>query len=451
MCARCNPLGGLSSVLPAVFCGLAFLVAVRRLPFLHPTQVWTGSWAVATVLYALRLLPYIHLSWLTASLICGSIVAFAVGVPLGERIARIGGDGSATGPILSAPGAPGPSGSWAGERGAVELAALVALGLAALGLAAFLAHLIAKFGIAHVLLISPGVKVYLSSNEAPLSSTYVEFAVAAAALCALAAARAPGGRARGGWLVAAVGSAATVYFSTSRGFIAVALTAGLAAFALGMTDAYRRALVRLAVAMVIVTVLLFIGLGAVIGKTYGSSTLGDFDNFFSRHPALSSLALPYQDVTASIPALDRLVEHSPTWGVAHGCATAPIACGALRKLGVHTVRVPVAGTFTSAPVPWNAYTFLDRYLIDGGVAITLVLVAITGGVAGWLWALARARRTIGVLVYAITVPALVGAYRQNLIELVAIAAVIALALVLGARRVLRAPPVRRRMAALSAN
>src|SRR5262249_55638526 len=141
-------------------------------------------------------------------------------------------------------------------------------------------------------------------------------------------------------------------------------------------------------------------------------------------------------------------EHSPTWGVAHGCATAPVVCGALRKLGVPEVKVPVAGTFTSAPLPWNAYTFLDRFLIDGGVGVTLLLVLVTGLVSGYLWARARARTTLGILLYAVAVPALVGAYRQNLIELVALAALITVFLLLASRRLVRAPPVARRLARL---
>src|SRR5213076_3161074 len=77
-----------SSILPAVVMGVAFVVAVRSLPVLHPIQIWAGSWAVATVLYALRLLPYRDLSWLTAGLICGGVAMFALGAPLGARIAR---------------------------------------------------------------------------------------------------------------------------------------------------------------------------------------------------------------------------------------------------------------------------------------------------------------------------------------------------------------------------
>jgi hypothetical protein len=148
------------------------------------------------------------------------------------------------------------------------------------------------------------------------------------------------------------------------------------------------------------------------------------------------LALPYQDLSASIPALDLLVGASPTWGVAHGCATAPIPCGALRKLGVPTLRVPVAGPFTKPPLQWNAYTFLDRFLIDGGTALTLVLVASTGVLAGYFWARARAGSAAGIMVYALSVPVLVAAYRQNLIELVLLASLLGICLLLLARLLL---------------
>src|SRR6185437_7441218 len=108
-------------------------------------------------------------------------------------------------------------------------------------------------------------------------------------------------------------------------------------------------------------------------------------------------------------------------------------CDVVRKLGVPAVRVPVTAPFTRAPLQWNAYTFLDRFLIDGGTALTLVLVAATGTIAGYLWARARAGATVAILVYSISAPALVFAYRQNLIELVLLAAVLAAVLLLLAR------------------
>ncbi|HEX5225899.1 MAG TPA: hypothetical protein VFW29_12295 [Solirubrobacteraceae bacterium] len=430
----------MSSILPAIVACAALALCAWRLQILHPVTLWSASWAASTLLYALRLLPYRDLGWLTTLLICGSIAVFAAAVPLGARLA---------GKLArTRPGPPPQAGLRTPDDRRVEVAAALAIGLLAVTLAAFLARLIAKFGVSHALRISAEVKVYLSSNEAPASGIYVEFAIAAAALCGLAWARARTRRGRRGWLVAALACAASVYFSTSRGFIAVALASALVAAALGRGAMPRRRMIASALAAGVVVVALFVGLGAVIGKTYGNSSIGQFDNFFSRHHAASSLALPYQDATASIPALDLLVRYSPTFGVAHGCATAPIVCGALRKLGLHVVRVPVAGQFTALPLQWNAYTFLDRFLIDWGPALTLVLVAITGLIAGFVWALARARSTVGILLYATCAPALVAAYRQNLIELVALAAGLAIVALLAGGRLARSEPIASRLSAM---
>jgi hypothetical protein len=420
----------LSSILPAVFTGIAFVLAIRRLPALHPVQIWIGSWAVATSLYALRLLPYRNLSWLTAGLICGAVAAFAAAAPLGTRIARRR-----------------PVTRIVGEQGeTVTLAAWLSIGLLMLTLAVFLEQLASKFGVSRVLRIAPEVKLYLSSGTAPISNAYVAVAVAATVICTLAAA-VGGSRLRWRWLGAAGGCAATVYFSTSRGFIVVALIAGLVALVGAGVKVNRRRLAAASLAAGIVILVMFIGLGSLLGKTYRNSTIGEFDNFFSRSPAVSSLALPYQDLSASIPALDLLVGVSTTWGRAHGCATMPPACGVLRKLGIPLVRVPVAGAFTKAPLAWNAYTFLDRFLIDGGTALTLVLVGITAVLAGYFWGRARAGSVYGVIVYAITAPALVAAYRQNLFQLVLLSSLLGVGLLVAGRLLLRAHEVRVRRSA----
>lgn len=410
----------MSSILPAAFTGAVFVLTLVRLPALHPSQVWAGSWAVATLLYALRLLPYRDLSWLTALLICGAVVAFVAGAPLGERVARrrrVDRDVQR-------------------DAAAITLAAGLTIALLAFMLAIFLAQLVSKYGASRVLQISPEVKAYLSSGTGPVSATYVDVAFAATAFCAMAGALASSAR-RACWLALAGVCAGTVYFSTSRGFIVVALITGLAAFSAAGSRADRRRLVMLSLAALPVILALFIGLGSLLGKTYANSTIGDFDNFFSRHPAAKSLALPYQDLSAGIPALDLLVGASTTWGRAHGCATAPPVCGLLRKLGVPVVRVPVAGPFTKAPVPWNAYTFLDRYLIDGGTALCLLLVSATGAFAGYFWARARARSAPDIIVYAIALSALISAYRQNLIQVVFFASLFSVGVLLVSRRLAR--------------
>lgn len=393
-----------------------FAVSVWRLPLIHPLQLWSGSWAVATVLYALRLLPYRDLSWLTAGLICGAIVAFAAGVWLGTHLAS-------RRPVAR---------RAIDQPAVIKLAARLSIVLLAIALARFLEQLVARFGIGPVLRISTQVKLYLSSGEAPFSGTYVDVAVAATVLCATAGAVTAETREKRRWYLAATACAGSVYFCTSRGFIAVAMVAGLSALALAGRVNVR----RLALAVVLAVLIIFasfIGLGSLLGKTYANSSIADFNNYFSRHPSISWLALPYQDASASIPALDLLVRYSTTWGRAHGCATAPIACGVVRKLGVPAVRVPVAGPFTKVPLQWNAYTFLDRFLIDFGTALALVLVAATGALAGFFWQRARSGTTLGIIVYAIGVPALIGAYRQNLLELVGLAAITA-AIIFGLAR-----------------
>jgi hypothetical protein len=413
-----------SSLLPAIFSSAAFLVALRAVPALHPVQLWSGSWAVATVLYALRLLPYSDLSWLTAALICGSLVAFAAGAWLGARVAA---------------GRPAPRGVLHGAS-TVRLAALLSIPLLGLALAAFLAQLFSRYGVSRVLRITPEVKLYLSSGEAPLAGTYVDFALAATVTCALAGALAEQRRSQRRWLTVAALCAGTIYFSTSRAFIAVAIVAGLATLAVAGVKVDRRRLAAMTLAAVVAIALSFVGLGSLLGKTYANSGIGQYDNFFSRHPAARSLALPYENVTASVPALDLLVRYSTTWGRSHGCATAPIACGLARKLGAPLVRVPVTGPFTKAPLRWNAYTFLDRFLIDGGTALVLALVAATGTLAGYLWGRARAGSPIGIVVYSLGVPALTAACRNNLLEIVGLASVIAAGILLLAAAAWRYTP-----------
>jgi hypothetical protein len=93
----------------------------------------------------------------------------------------------------------------------------------------------------------------------------------------------------------------------------------------------------------------------------------------------------------------------------------------------------VAGPFTKSPLQWNGYTFLDRFLIDGGTALALVLVAATGLLAGYLWSRARAGATLAIVIYAASVPSLVFAYRQNLLAQATVVAVIGVALLFLAR------------------
>src|SRR5271155_1061647 len=74
------------SALPSLVLLTIFVVALVRLPPLHPIQIWSASWALALTLYAFRLLPYRSLSWLTVALICGGTFSFALGALAGEWV-----------------------------------------------------------------------------------------------------------------------------------------------------------------------------------------------------------------------------------------------------------------------------------------------------------------------------------------------------------------------------
>src|SRR5947199_10177527 len=55
------------------------VVAVARLPPLHPAQLWTVPWTIAVGLYSLRLLPYRSLSTTTVVVAGASSLAFVAG------------------------------------------------------------------------------------------------------------------------------------------------------------------------------------------------------------------------------------------------------------------------------------------------------------------------------------------------------------------------------------
>ena len=115
----------------------------------------------------------------------------------------------------------------------------------------------------------------------------------------------------------------------------------------------------------------------------------------------------------------------------------------LHHLGLDVEQQPLAPPFTQPPEPWNAYTFLGVLLTDGGTALVLILAALFGLLAGVIWSLHRAGRTYGTLLYAFIVPALVWAYRQNLVDVEIDAAVLTLGLVWVATRMCDSPRLER--------
>ena len=424
-------LSQMRAVLPTLLLLVIFVVALVRLPPLHPIQIWSGSWTFSLTMYALRLLPYRSLSWLTIGIICGSTLTFSLGVLAGEWTGRrhlLRG-------VSAPPGRPDSSG--------IRLAARASLFVGAILLVIFLAQLAERYGLASALRLSRTVRLALVSGEAPKSFVYSEFALVAAALCSLAAALAPDRGACRRWLVACICAIGSLYFSTARQQLVDALLIAVLVFAFSRDrPLIRIGLAKVTAGLAIATLVIFLGVGAVIGNTYRTNDVSTFDNFFSRTPAIAWLSPAYVNISAPIPALDIAVKTSPTWGRARGCATAPFECRMLRRLGLDAEQQPLAPAFTGWPVPWNAYTFLGTLLKDGGTALVLGLAALCGLLLGAIWSLHR-RTAGGTLVYAFCIPILVWAYRQNLLDVEIDAAVLAVALVWVATRACRSTRLER--------
>jgi oligosaccharide repeat unit polymerase len=413
------------SAVPLVVTLAVFALALIRLPRLHPIQIWSASWAVSLTMYTLRLLPYRSLSWLTVGLICGSTLTFSLGVLAGDLASRR----SLLRGVTTRPNAPNATG--------IRLAAGASLLAGAVLLLIFLAQLAQHYGLAGALRASRTVRLALVHGEAPKAFVYSEFAIVAAALCSLAAALATDRASCRRWLVASACAIASLYFSTARQQLVDAFLIAVIIFALTRGRVVIRVgAVKLGAALMLITLAIVLGVGAIIGNTYKTNEVSTFDNFFTRTSAVSWLSPAYVDVSAPIPALDIAVKVSRTWGRASGCATAPFECRMLRHLGAGAEVQPLAPAFTRSPVPWNAYTFLGTLLNDGGTALVLVLAGLCGVLFGVIWSLHR-RATYGTLLYAFSIPVLVWAYRQNLLDVQMDAAVLAIGLAWLGTRVAR--------------
>jgi oligosaccharide repeat unit polymerase len=414
---RLAMLSSMRSLLPGILVLAIFVVALLRLPPLHPIQIWSGSWTLSLTMYALKLLPYRSLSWLTVALICGGTVSFSVAVLAGEW------GGRRTFLRDARPQSRNP------PTAAIRLAACASLLAGAVLLAVFLAQVTQRYGLASMIRVSETVRMALVSGSAPKSFVYSEFAIVAAALCSLTATRTVDRASRRRWLLASACAVGSLYFSTSRQLVADALIIAVIVFLFARGGPImRRRLIGITAGLALLTLVIFLGVGALIGNTYHTNDASQFDNFFSRNPAISWLAPAYVDASAPVPALDIAVRFSGTWGRSHGCATAPFECRMLRRAGLDVEQQPLAPAFTQTPLPWNAYTFLGTLLKDGGTALVLILVALCGLFLGIIWSLHRSGSTYGTLLYVFVVPALVWAYRQNLLDVEVDAAILAIGL-----------------------
>lgn len=383
----------MTAALTTAFMTALALLAFWRLPPLHPAQLWTAPWAMASLLFTLRLLPYRNLSTAGAVLLCLGSGAFVAGAVYGGRAAQA----RARDRLRDLPGLP--------------LAACMAAAAAIALLCAFLIQATAEYGLRDALVPSPELRTGIESGTFAVTIKYLYFSLAAGTLFAFAAARAPDRAARRALLAAACCLAATSVFATGRATIVSAFVIVLVTYALARRKpTSRRAFTATLLGGACLAVAVLVAGGLVIGKTYeNSSALRTTPSWFSEHPRASVLALPYQYASSPIAAFDVLVPASEPLGSAHGCATLTSACRALRQLGLPVQPVPAVRPFTAAPLRWNTYTALDLPLLDVGWLLLGPLLAALGWVVGRLWRAAHAGRPVAIAIYGICAAALVAA------------------------------------------
>jgi hypothetical protein len=386
----------IAAVVMVAFLSVLAVASIVWLPPLHPAQLWLIPWAIAAGLYLIRLLPYRRLGVETVVLVCGSSLAFVLGSLVGQRIgARL--------PRLARRSESG--------LGAVRWAAIGALGLTALLLCGFLAQVALRYGLRPTLISTQTVRDAIGLGQFSVTIKYVYAALAATALCATVAAREPKPVASR-WKVACLLAIASVYFSTGRATLVVAMLVGAVAYVLARARPLSRArFLTGCVAVAVLALLVFVVGGNLIGKTYENNPgLQAVPSVFADHPRLRVVALPYEYTSAPIAGLDVQVAASTVWGTSHGCAAFVEPCRILERLGVSGLEpVPRIRPFTKEPLPWNTYTALDIPLMDGGLILAVPLIGLLGCALGVLWAAARRRSPFAVSAYALLASALVAA------------------------------------------
>ena len=392
-----------SIVLAAALVGLATF-SVIRLPFLHPLQLWSVPWALATGLFALHLLPYRPLSGSTAMLIAACTASFALGLVLAAKLRP--------GAVLAGARRIMPRNH--GDPRAVELAAALACLLTFVGLALFLGELVARFGLKDALVSSANVRVALSNGAAALTIKYLYAAYAAAALCGVAAALVDDPLRRRWWLGLGAIVVAAQYFNTGRSNIVLAAVVLIVAESVARQ---RRPSVRVVAAGSAALVAFLLGIftvgGAIIGKTLDNSPLRTIASPLTEHELLQPLALPYLYATAPIPALDVQAGVAASTDHAFGCATLSVLCRIGARAGLDVVPEPAIRPFTARPLPWNTYTAIDLPLIDGGPAFAALFFVAVGWLAGTVWHAARQGFAAATVLYALYSSALAYASTQN--------------------------------------
>lgn len=375
-----------------------------RLPFLHPLQLWSVPWALATGLFALHLLPYRPLSTSTAILIAVCTACFALGVAIAAKL-RLGA-------VLT--GIRGIMPRNSNEPHTIEFAAGLASLLTLVGLALFIAELGARYGLADALVSSVDVRVALANGTATLTIKYLYAGYAAAALCGVAAALVDKPRRRRAWLALGAIVVGAQYFNTGRSNVVLAAVVLIVAECVAR---HRRPPVRKLAAGSAVLLVFVLGIftvgGAIIGKTLDNSPLGQVASPLTEHELLRPFALPYQYATAPIPALDLQAEVAASTDHAFGCATWSVLCRVGARAGLDVVPEPAIRPFTSRPLPWNTYTAIDLPLIDGGPAFAALFFVVVGWLVGTVWLAAQRGFASATALYALYSCVLAYAAIQN--------------------------------------
>lgn len=373
------------------------LLCFRRLGLLHPATLWLMPWAVMTMLLAMQALPYRGLTASTAAVIAIWTTVFCAGTLIAPRMLR----------------ERFPPDAGAADASGLGLAAALACALAATGLAAFLVQVAATHGLRAAIVSDADVRLDIGAGATPYTIKYIYFAFAASALAAVAAGRAASPRARWTWILVAVLMIGLQYFSTGRSNLFLAAVMACSGYALAAARPISRLRTALAVAAVgIMTAAAFVGMGSLLGKSFENSEIATYDNVFVRHDVLRPAALPYQYVTAPLPAFDILRQVTPEAGRG-GCRTLSPLCSIGRRVGVPVSPEPSLTGYTADPGAWNTFTALYGPLVDGGPLLGTLIVVALGSLFGLLWAWVRSGSVYALVAYAVMSSALVYSTVEN--------------------------------------
>lgn len=360
---------------------VAAMTSWWRLPALHPAQLWLTSWLLALALFALHLLPYGPLANKTLLMVVIATTAFVFATFVAPRLVAPRGGISLV------------------KASHTELAGASLLAVALAGWGIFMAQAVRTSGIRDALLTSASVRGSILEGQYTFAIKYVYFAIAAAVMCAVAAGVVPPRRRR--WLLAAGLAVVCTYFATGRATVVTTAFAAVVAFLLAgdVRLPLRRVLLGAAAAGLL-SLLLFVVMGQLVGKTYANSDLGTVRSFFTEHPDVEALGTPYMYASAPIGALNVLVQNPPA-DRSDGCAMLSVVCVVLSHAGLEAKPTPPIRPFTADPIPWNTYTALDDAIRDFGFLGVPIVFSLLGLVCGWLWVAVRRGRLGGTAVYAV--------------------------------------------------